>query len=691
MLLGMAAAVLPLAIHLLSRGRSAPQPFSDLTFLQRVHQTRMRRIRLRQWLVLLLRTLAILLIAAAFARPAHQETGSGWIGSSVPTTAVMLLDHSFSTTYRDADGRLFERMKTQAQEVLDLFSESDQVVLIPFAGEPRDELGPTAINDLRQAVGDMLPSQEQTDVQRALSAVGRHFEPSATTNRELFVFTDLSRHSWNRDIVTDSLNTDRVYVLGPAPRFRPNVYLERLDTSSWMAAAGTKLRLHAVVANATGEPIHALGADLFVDGERVQRRHVDLPAGASVTIEFAFTPRRSGRLAGYVELEDDALALDNRRYFVVDVMSDIEVLILGGTSTDTYFPRRALTAAAAADRALRIDAGLFTDLTPQALESIDVLLLCNLRHLDTERTRLVREFVFGGGGLVIFPAPLADLSYLNRELLPSLLPAAIAEARIDRPQHLDPGGRHHVMFDGLFADDEADIPRFDSWFEIAAGDDVIPLVRFANGHVAFASGVANQGRAVLAAAPLVDDWNDLSIRGLFAPLMHRLTRYVSQGEGHRERYLIGDSVLRAVAGLSASTSVGAESPGGDRLLVSPETVGGRLAWMIPDVDESGIWKLRAEGQVVDQFPVNVDFRESDLSPVTRQRVLEVLGDRVYFVEAGDDVRNIVLGNRFGRELWRECLMLALLLLFLELWIARAPHSDHGPDADGNTLASDAGG
>ena len=58
-LVGLVAALVPLAIHLLHRGRSQPRPFSNLEFLRAVHQRRMRSIQLRQWLVLLLRTLAV--------------------------------------------------------------------------------------------------------------------------------------------------------------------------------------------------------------------------------------------------------------------------------------------------------------------------------------------------------------------------------------------------------------------------------------------------------------------------------------------------------------------------------------------------------------------------------------------------------------------------------------------------------
>ena len=49
-LVGLAAALIPLAIHLLHRGKPREIAFSNLAFLRQLHQSRMRSVRLQQWL-----------------------------------------------------------------------------------------------------------------------------------------------------------------------------------------------------------------------------------------------------------------------------------------------------------------------------------------------------------------------------------------------------------------------------------------------------------------------------------------------------------------------------------------------------------------------------------------------------------------------------------------------------------------
>ena len=86
-----------------------------------------------------------------------------------------------------------------------------------------------------------------------------------------------------------------------------------------------------------------------------------------------------------------------------------------------------------------------------------------------------------------------------------------------------------------------------------------------------------------------------------------------------------------------------------------------------------MWRLWAGGKQVDSFPVNVDIRESALAPVGRPRLEEIFGPhRTRFIHTREELAVKVLGNRYGRELWREFLALALAVLLMELWIARAP-------------------
>lgn len=669
-LLGLVAATLPLAIHLLHRGRVQPHPFSDFAFLRQLQQNRMRRLQLRQWLVLLLRTLIIALIVCAFARP---TAGGGWGGGNRPVAVHALLDLSYSTRYQQPSGTLFDQLQHQLGDLLAALPPRDQIAVQPFAQRPH----PSFAGDrayLAERMAELTPTQEATDLRAALHAAGQRLNQESALACELFIFTDLAAYNWNQlDDSLPSFAGAHVYIASPHVPSRPNAYVAQLASPSWMLAADAKVSLQAHIAH-SGE---GTALDLFVDGQRVRRHSVDPGAPGTTQVALSFSPRRAGRLSGHIALADDALALDNRRYFTLELPTAITALLLGERPEDAYYARRALGAAAHSDPVVEIRTDLFANLDASTLAGVDVLVLCNLARLSAAQKATLDEFVARGGGLVLFPAPHSDLGYYNRDLLPGLTPGRFKD-RIGAPgnpatyQVLDADAPHHPLFNDLLASD-GDQPRFHAYFAILPAPDLLPLARFSDGQLAMALAWQERGRVALAAFPIDPQWNDLHRRGLFAPLLHRLVRELSLPPDRHAAYLVGETVYRRLAAVPMEAVVEAETPSGERLRLEPERVGGQYLWKIPDVSEAGIWHLHTAGAAVDAFAVNLDVRESALASVVPERVRRVFPEaEVHFLNPDDDPRLAVLGNRHGRELWRECLLLALALLLAEQWIARAP-------------------
>ena len=93
-LAGLAAAAVPILIHLFSRRKAPRMEWGSTRFLRELNRQRIRRVKLRQLLLLAVRALAIILFALAMGRPAL--TGGRVPGGKAPSTAVILLDTSYS-------------------------------------------------------------------------------------------------------------------------------------------------------------------------------------------------------------------------------------------------------------------------------------------------------------------------------------------------------------------------------------------------------------------------------------------------------------------------------------------------------------------------------------------------------------------------------------------------------------------
>lgn len=636
----------------------------------------MQKVRMRQWLLLLLRVLAIALIVAAFARPTY-HSGSPWGGRVVPAAAAVLVDQSYSTAYRMPSGTLADQQRLAVGQLAEALNERDRVALIPFATTPVDAI-PTSPDELRQLAAELTPSQEATNLAAALRQAANHLARYPELDGELYLFTDGARHGWSEvPPAREAIGDARVYLSMPGDLERDNAYVSNIHFSPWMASPKSEMVLYADVRNDGDAPLRNHPIDLFVDGERVRRRSIDLDPQGETQVELRFTPRRAGRISGFVELAEDDLPIDNRRYFAFDAPAAISVLILGTQPASTYYARRALGAAALTDPALSIRSGQIADLTAQALQGVDLLLLCDLQRLDRIQTLALRDFVSGGGGLVAFPAAGADLKYLNRDFLPGMLPVRMGEVMGDADNKaqfrvFDTGAYAHPLFARLLTQKGDDAAHFFAYFSLKAESHLNALAYFDDGQIALASGWRGRGRAVWSAFPLDMHWNDLPLRGLFAPMLHRLVREFSQHPGHYATYTVGASAHRYLSDVRLDAALSAQSPDGEVLRLQPTPIGERYAWSVPALGEAGIWQLKENDRLVDSFPVNIDPLESDLRTVERAEIERVFGADFHVLQQGDQLRLQVLGNRYGRELWREFIALALVLLLVELWLGRAP-------------------
>ena len=137
-LFGLFAAAIPLMIHLWSRRQAVTVDFSSLMFLVVAHRQNVRRLQLKQLLILLLRMLIVALIALALARP-FLTLGLPLASIRAKTDVVIVLDNSYSMGYQDVDGKWFDDAKSIATDVLKSLRHGDSAALILMSDIARPE------------------------------------------------------------------------------------------------------------------------------------------------------------------------------------------------------------------------------------------------------------------------------------------------------------------------------------------------------------------------------------------------------------------------------------------------------------------------------------------------------------------------------------------------------------------------
>ena len=191
-LLGLAAAAIPLIIHLFNFRKPKRVDFSSLTFLRELEKRTMRRVRLKQWLLLILRTLAIVCLVLAFARPTKTSVWEDVFGERSPTAMAVVIDNSLSMTRRDVQGAYLDQAKALAAALVEGAQPGDELFLVPTAREY--DAGPMDFASREAALDAVEELEVHAGAETASSAVSRAaslLESAANPVREIFLISDL--------------------------------------------------------------------------------------------------------------------------------------------------------------------------------------------------------------------------------------------------------------------------------------------------------------------------------------------------------------------------------------------------------------------------------------------------------------------------------------------------------------------
>lgn len=710
MLFGLAAAAIPILLHLLNLRKLRTVDFSSLRFLRELQRTRIRRIRLRQWILLLLRTLLVLSLVLAFARPALRGSLAGIGGSNGRSAIILLVDDSPSMGLRNAGGILLDQARAAARQIIALARPGDEVAVIPlssFATADTGRITPGQQEALART-DRIRPTNTFTSydgpVRRALALL----RSSAAVNRELYLLTDLQASHFpvaQPAPAADPAPPDdaRLFLVSFEPDRRENSAVVTATVESRILAQNRPVTVRATVRNFGDRTLANSVVSLYIEGTRVAQRSVTIPPNGRATVDLTGVPRRRGVLGCSVRIEDDLLDIDNRRWFSLAVPETVSVLLAGPGENASRFAALALSLAG--DSSV---AGLFrvtrtTDerLATASIEGADVLVLTAPAALPASAATRIVASVRNGMGLMVFAGPGMDAPALARLILeplgipPLQVPAPAAQGEDTGFLRFGTTDLSHPLFAGMFEHDPAagsrapaiESPRITTAATIRASAPGVPVVAMSDGRPFLADYRAGTGRVLLCAVDAGTAWSDFAVRGLFAPLVHRSMAYLAAAAPSDTGATVGDqlSILLPRADTDGRREFIITAPDGSDERILPAVRPGGLLFTSAPAEMPGLYTLRtAEASAGSARPpalraaaVNPHPAESDLQAVTAAQLAAFLNStgvaatHLTRVDDRDAIERTVRESRFGVELWHLFVGLALVCALLEMIIARA--------------------
>ena len=331
---------LPVLFHLFFKLKKRPRVFPTLMFFEQIDPQLSARRQIRHWLVLLLRTLFLLFLLLALARPV-------WLigGGTGSVAVVCLIDNSGSMSgLADGDRSKLHSAVEAARALVSKLTSKDTAAVITLVDDPTVVLPPGLESDkaLIQAALDRIVETEATGEpaatwQRACALV----EVSVATRYEIHIFTDLQEAKWNRPgggLRPSRAGTSVVFHRFASPAaVQPNLSLAAVALPSLRRLAGRPIPLQITIAN-PGQVAATARLNWVDDTDNRGTTEIAVPQQSEKNLLVIVKPAHAGFHWVQAWLEGDSFKADNKAAIGFVCAEKGSVLFAGQTNDFGLLP-----------------------------------------------------------------------------------------------------------------------------------------------------------------------------------------------------------------------------------------------------------------------------------------------------------------------------------------------------------------
>ena len=696
-LLAALAAAIPIVLHMIQRRPAKQLPFATLRFLRRSAEKTRQRKRFHDSLLMVLRAVVLLFIAAGLARPILRFQGA--FGNTSHTAAVILLDNSASMGIADAGGTRFEIAAAAASQVLDQFTDGDQVALMPACGPAFPQAARLDRNQdaARQALSQCRVSYERANLSVSLRQARAMLQKSDLPNKRIYILSDMQQVSWEDEKSSQEqvgqidVASPLVIVIDCQQAAKANAAVQQVELKSPMPRAGTPLKVLSTVASAS-QATQQRRVELLIDGVvAASSNDFVLPPDGRASLELTITFRSPGLHHGEVRLVgEDGSKFDDRRFFAVTIDQAVPIAIVKNQRQspayldEAYYLEQALAAAGMVGNGTGATCFSPAELATAHLDPFHVVFCVNVPVFDPETGQKLADYIDRGGNMIWILGDKVDpdvYNRMNRAAKERLLPAPLIDRRNAARQqsrdswHISFLDKHHRAISNL--QEPAwlyeSVLIYDHVRCAVDNSGALVLARLDDGEPLLTEKRFGEGRSIMLGTSLQSSASNLSLRPIFLPLITQLTRYL--GDKNTDTSITaGQPIVVDYPRQTQPFSIELTPPSGEvlRLRTSPRAAEKGQTFRYPETHNVGIYTLQPLGSpnAPRAISVNVDAHESDPLRLERQQLEKLLqpGSTV-FADKADDLTSTFASLREGKSLWSVFLIGVLTVLILETYVA----------------------
>ncbi len=676
----------PLLIYLLNVKKPKRIRFSTLAFFNSLKSSSLRKIKIKRWLLLAVRTLAIVALVLAMAKP-FLPAGFGAMNDGEPKAIGIVIDNSPSMSQVDRNGPYIEQAINIASEIIDLNGSDDRFFINISNGPSMNSVLLSGNGAMRELSGIEVKNYGNYLFDN-IQAVQRTLREARETIKIIYFITD-GQESQVRDLenFAGEDNSDiqlQVVQLGEAEP--SNVGFGDVG----IIQDGDRIRLRANVRNFGSQTASNQFLSLFVDGELVVQQPYEIEANGSEEFEFVLPQTDQSTIPVQLLIEGDELTFDNRYYAAVHLPEQRKLLVIesGNRSADGFRPylRPMLDAAVEGNKQFTVDYVFAENISPAQLTEYDAIVLNSLRTVPDFLSQPLIDHVQQGAGLLLLPSADGDIRSYNRLLgfgdagqYRNVIGSYGSFNAID---YLATPQKGHPILETIFdiQEDESirlNTPEIFYYYDIQPGSARIstPIIETRSGNILLNEIRVGSGKLIYSAIGSDPGWSNFPIKPLFAPLFYRTVNYLVSGEGATlNNHQLGET-FTITSQQSGRDNIELEVAGESILPTTRQTFSG-LEISYEGKEWAPGWVTLHVGDQKKLYAINQNAMESSLISLGEQEMEKYLSSIFEnssnrFLRADKEAFiNEIQAASFGKEIWHWFIIIAISLLLLESLISR---------------------
>ena len=568
------------------------------------------------------------------------------------------------------EGSLLDEAKQKAKEIASAYGINDNFQLLTqdFEGKHQRLLSRDEFND---AVDAVKISPQSRSLQQIISRQQSLLDMQRTGNRSAYVISDFQKNMSTPQAVKAGSGIHLSLVQLNANKL-PNVAVDSVQLLSAIHRPGDGEKLVVRLHNYADETAEKIPLKLLINGSQKALGSYTVTARSVQYDTLSFSGLQAGWQRAEITLQDNPVTFDNQFYFTFNVRQQMPVLLIDGGIENAYL--KAVFATDPFFAAKRVPDG---NVDYTSLNNYPLIVLSDVSALSNGLSQQLSVYVRKGGTLLVFPSGEANINSYKAFLEP--LHVAYPEKLQTVNTKVAAINLQNKVFKNIFESfpQNPDLPVVKKYYSLSNSSGKAENLMTLPGREAFWLGtVSGKGKVYISAVPLNEDFSNLPRHALFVPVMFRIA--LLSGHDQPLFYTLGNNETVEIPSIQTNDKQLLKLVKGGQSII-PDTrqqEGSTLLYIADQLHETGLYEVKKQDSIAAVIAFNDNRSESDLSYLNAAELNKQVPQAGPVLDGSrGSLKGVLTETNFGLQLWKLCIILALIFLGLEIALIRFYKTD----------------